>query len=142
MKSLAAVEGLLIVGMAAIAATMFIQIPKEMEQLTKLTALSSATSVAKDISGLIITSAASPAISPENISILYKLPEEASYTVYIDNYDVKVTATFKETEVKIENAIEKIPFKINPKEMVDVKILEINKTIENGKNRYEVNKYA
>jgi hypothetical protein len=141
MKSLAAVEGLLIVGMAAIAATMFIQIPKEMEQLTTLTSLSSVSSVAKGISGLIAASAVSPAVSPTNISILYKLPEEASYTIYIDGYDVKVAALFKETKVKIESVTEKIPFKLEPKKMIDVKILEINKTIENGKNMYEVNKY-
>lgn len=138
MKSIAAIEALLIVGMAAIAATMFVQIPKEVEQLTEITALSSASSVAKDISGLIITSAASPG----SIKIQYSLPEQASYDISIQGYYVKVTATFKETEVKVENAAEKIPFKLEPIEISNLKILEITKTVENGKNKYEVKKYA
>ncbi len=138
MKSLAAVEALLMVGMAAIAATMFIQIPKEVEQLTELTTLSSASAVAKDISGLITTST----ISPGSITILYTLPEKAPYTISISGYYVKVTSTSQKPEIKAESSTEGIPFKLEPKEITDVKILEITKTMENGQNKYEVKKYA
>ncbi len=133
MKAIAAAEFLMIIGMLAIVATMFSQVPKEVENLSELLTLSSADAVAKDIAGLIVTSAS----APESITITYNLPEETSYTIAIKNNYVTVTAI---SEDKTETASAKIPVDISKEDMKDVKTLEITKTVEDGQNRHEVTK--
>lgn len=135
MKAISATEVLLIVSMTAVASTMFIQLPKEVNTMKELTVLSSATAVAKDIAGLIITSIA----SPSDITLLYQFPKDITYTSSIkDNY-VYVTAT--SDSLTIENASAKTlaNFEVLIK---DAKVLQVKKILKDNQNEYEVKKYG
>lgn len=99
-KSLAITESLLIFGMVAVAATLAVQIPNQINDLTKLVVLTSAQKVSQDIAGLISVSTS----FPSDITVFYDLPSEASYTLTFDGKKVVVTSELKEPAVKIEKA--------------------------------------
>jgi len=135
MKAVAVTETLLIVGMIAASALMFVKIPGEINDLKQLLALSSANAVAKDIAGLLTTTS----ISPHNITLFYSLPEEASYNVSFRNYTVYVDASWEKL-VRVENSSAKSAVDINA-QFNDVKVLKIYKFLENNQNSWGVEKY-
>lgn len=136
MKALSVIETILIVGMSAIAALMFVQIPSEVNDLTKLLALSSANTVAKDIAGLLTTTA----IAPHNITLNYSLPKEASYNISLQNYTVYVNASWEEPKVRVENSSAKTTVNIST-QLEQVKTLKIYKFMANNQNFWGVEKY-
>ena len=135
MKAIAVAEILLIIGMSAVSAVMFTKIPGEINDLKQLLALSSANAVAKDIAGLLTTTA----ISPHNMTLFYSLPEEASYNVSFKNYTVYVDASWEKL-VRVENSSAKSAVDITT-QFNDVKVLKIYKSLENNQNSWGVEKY-
>ena len=135
MKAVAVTETLLIIGMIAVSAVMLVKIPGEINDLKQLPALSSANAVAKDIAGLLTTTAA----SPHNIVLFYSLPEEASYNVSFKNYTVYVDASWEKL-VRVENSSAKSVVNITA-QFNGVKVLKIYKFLENNQNFWGVEKY-
>ncbi|MEM7825204.1 MAG: hypothetical protein QXO27_04500, partial [Candidatus Aenigmatarchaeota archaeon] len=122
-------------GMAAIAALMFTQIPNEVSDLSKLSSLSSANSIAKNIAGLLSTAA----IAPGNIVLHYNLPKVGTYDVSAQNNWVMLNATYEEQEIRVENSSSKtlIPISV---QLENVASLDISKQVQGGKNIYKVRK--
>lgn len=136
MKAISVIETILIVGMCVIAALMFIQILNEINDLTKLLALSSANAIAKDIAGLLTTTA----IAPHNITLNYALPEEASYNISLQDYTVYVNVSWDKPIVRVENSSARTTANISA-QLGQVKILKIHKFIINNQNFWGVAKY-
>jgi hypothetical protein len=115
---------------------MFTQIPSEVSDLSQLSSLSSTNSVAKNIAGLLSTTA----IAPGNILIHYGLPKIGTYDISIQNNLVIVNATYEEQQIRVENSSSKtlIPISV---QLENVKTLTISKQVQNGQNVYKVEKY-
>jgi hypothetical protein len=135
MKAVAVTETLLIIGMIAVSAVMFVKIPGEINDLKQLFAISSANAVAKDIAGLLTTAA----ISPHSMTLFYSFPEEAFYNVSFKNYTVYVDASW-ENLVRVENSSAKSAVDITA-QFNDVKALKIYKSLENNQNSWGVEQY-
>jgi len=136
MKAVAVTETLLIIMIAAIAMLMYVRIPGEIDDLKKLLALSSANTIAKDIAGLLATTA----IAPGNISLNYSLPEGATYDIFFKDYGVYVNASWKEPGVRVENSFAKSTVDIYM-QLEDVKKLEIYKFTKDNQNFWGVKKH-
>jgi len=136
MKAVAIAELILVAGISIASALMLIKLPSEVKDLSKLLSLSSADSISKDIANLLSTAT----ISPNNITIMYKLPEENSYDISIKGNIVKVNSTIKKQEIKTENSSSKTIPNLYA-ELTNVRTIEIYKSVQKNQTFYGVVKH-